>query len=347
MPKRKKLIIVPAVLAIVIALAMFPLRRPPLYSYEDIDDLPQNFYIYDVFYHGGRTYAFCSENSNWRSGPRYILQEGSSQAMVYHFSDMAWWENGEKFIYTSGRSLYTCTIDGKNDTLLHIFGSWFDPSIAGVFGDFAILTSEYNVAMVDLSTGETKMVIIPHGSYDRYLTWDGEWIYFSNFLEWPLTGSGSDSDTEYIRIGRFSTVTGEDDIIDSPNIAGSQIQDFCVASGGYLYFQYGKEGQDVARLSRSGGIADSLDIPFSDYGIRGPVDILGYQDKIYISAMHRNEAGGGSVNVYLLDGSSCDLKEILSLPVEGAYDTYAAASISSGVFAAVFDDGNFVSGSIA
>ena len=103
----------------------------------------------------------------------------------------------------------------------------------------------------------------------------------------------------------------------------------------------------MARVSRTGGIADSLDIPFSDYGIRGPVDILGYQDEIYISAMCWDEAGGGSVNVYLLDGSSCNLKKVLSLPVEGSYNTYAAASISNGVFAAVFDDGYSVSGAIA
>ena len=355
MTRRRKLIMAATALVLVIAAGTVALllSRSGISGgsdsseceFVDTEALPQDLYIYDVLSYGGETYTFCSESFYWHIGPRYILQEGSSQAMVYPFSEMAWWENGERLIYTSGFSLYSCTADGQGSRLIHTFGNWFYPSIDGVFGDYAILTSESDVAMVDLNTGETNMVIIPSGFYDNYLAWDGEWIYFSYAKRIPTQDSGNP--IEYTQIGRFSTVTGEDYIITVQDIEEKTIYEPGAAAHGYLYFQYDKRERTVARIPLEGGIAESLDIPFSDYGIRGSVDIFGYQGRVYISAMHRNEAESESVKVYLLDGGSGQLEEALSLPVEGQNNYYAAASISSGVFAAVFDDGRTVSGSIA
>ena len=106
MTRRRKLIITAAALVLVIAAGTVALllsrggisgdsSDSSECEFVDTEALPQDLYIYDVLSYGGETYTFCSESFAWRSGPRYILREGSSQAMVYPFSDMAWWENGE------------------------------------------------------------------------------------------------------------------------------------------------------------------------------------------------------------------------------------------------------------
>ena len=292
----------------------------------------------DAIFLDGREYEIKSTAVRTNDDRYLVFEAGNDQDYIVLDGVYEGWNpETERIIYTDGKRVMSCDINGKDkETVYRFSGRADNVLVRGMLGNYAIaekridnvgggISGDDDLVIIDLVTGESTDTGIYAGYLPYYLTIDGDWLYYSYGTF--MSGTGYD---EFYTICRYNISTGEIQTITTDNI---ETADCGGVQDAYLYFMCSLE-EDVFKIPVDGGTITTVELPLEEHGIETVHQILNYEGDVYISGMDRT--GGNSVYKILRMDDGEVLTQVYSAEIPDDWGSPDIIKMESGNVALVY-----------
>ena len=288
----------------------------------------------DAFLQDGRLYVLSADHDSLSNNVYFLRAEGEDGYLRLPGDAVKWCADTERFVYTDGKKVRTCGIDGKNrETLCKSPGGEY-ALVTDVIDGFAIVrlsielggsktsgTGEWLAA--DLATGEIfgPFALAEETRTVHPVTVADGWLYFSTG---SVSGGGASVRRYRLADGACETLT--------QSVAYSF--DLGCVKDGYLYFSYTDYSGSLNRIPAAGGHVEPLVGALESVGLKQAVWLGGEDGSIYLAAIRSVSEAERRLILYTLDTETLTLTETGSVPAKDS--TIRAGRLQDGIFTAVF-----------
>ncbi len=259
----------------------------------------------DVIDYGGQRYLIRVTAVNTNDFRYLIFKEGDDENYTVLPGEYAGWSPEiERIIYTDGKEVMSCDIDGGDRETVYRFSGRADQVVVrGMLGQYVIAgkstdtlrggaAGEGYLQIIDLISRESRETDIYAGVGPSFLAMKDGWLYYSYGSY--ISGTGI---TDYRYICRYNMKAGESQILTTEN---EETAHYGAVLGEYLYFIY-DSGDEVYRMPTQGGEITPAELPaLEDNGVHSVQQILQVDGNVYFLCL---TDGGSELQVLLADDS--------------------------------------------
>lgn len=259
----------------------------------------------DVIDYGGQRYLIRVTAVKTNDFRYLIFKEGDDENYTVLPGEYAGWSPEiERIIYTDGKEVMSCDIDGGDRETVYRFSGRADQVVVrDILGQYVIAerrtntvgggtSGEGHLRIIDLLSGESRDTDINTGTAPSFLAMKDGWLYYSYGSY--ISGTGI---TDYRYICRYNMEAGESQILTTEN---EETAHYGAVLGEYLYFIY-DSGDEVYRMPTQGGEITPAELPaLEDNGVHSVQQILQVDGNAYFLCL---TDGGSELRVLLADDS--------------------------------------------